>query len=150
MNRLVKDYSPQEGGKPGRLVQAVGEENAHSMLSHTSAAQVAENKLLTSEIAKNPDFSGLPATESKALREIIRPNVAAGKLYGTNVDWKGALDDFDKLTPEELKARFSNPSAVRQSLRRQATIGNIKTAGKVGLGLGSVGAVEEAIRRTMF
>jgi hypothetical protein len=149
MNRLVKDYSPEEGGKPGRLVQAVGDENAHSMLSHTSAAQVAENKLLATVIDNNPDFSALPATESKALREIIRPNVKAGKVYGTNVNWKGALDDFDKLTPQEQNARFSNPGAVRQSLRSQATLHNIKLGAKVGTGLGSAGLVEETIRQNL-
>jgi hypothetical protein len=129
MNRLVKDYSPEEGGKPGRMVQGLGEENAQDMLNHVSQARVAENQLATTVIDKTPEFSGLPATEKNALRELVRPHVTAGRFSGVGVDLKGVLDSFDKLTDVERKARFSDPQAVRQSLRRQATIHNSKVVG---------------------
>jgi hypothetical protein len=148
LNRLVKDYSPEEGGKPGRLVQAGGEENAQNLLNSVSTAKVAENKLASSLIKENPDFSTLPATDSNALREIVRPHVTAGKMFGTNADYKGILNDFDKLSPAELKARFSNPAAVRQSLvkaqRAQSAIKAVKgTAIAAGSGiLGGATAAE--------
>ena len=42
MNRLVKDYSPEEGGKPGRLTQAVGDENASASLGERQRAGAAD------------------------------------------------------------------------------------------------------------
>jgi hypothetical protein len=129
MNRLVKDYSPEEGGKPGRLVQGLGEENAQNLLNQVSQARVAENRIATTVINETPAFSGLPATEKSALRELVRPHVTAGKFGGVGVDLKGVLTDFDKLTAVERKARFSDPQAVRASLRRQATIHNLKVYG---------------------
>jgi hypothetical protein len=138
LNRLTKDYSPEEGGKNGRLIQAGGEENAHSLLNSVSTAKVAENNLASSVIKDNPEFSTLPATESNALREIVRKHVSAGKMFGTNTDYKGILDEFDKMGPSELKARFSNPSAVRQSIvKAQAVQTAIKVLGGTGAAAGA-------------
>ena len=150
LNRLVKDYTPEEGGRPGRLVQAGGEENAQGLLNSVSAAKVAENKLASSIVEKNPDFSTLPATDSKALREIVRPHVSAG-TFGVNADYKGILDDFDKLSPAELDARFSDPAAVRQGLvkaqRAQGAVKALKrTAVTAGAGILGGATAAEVLR----
>jgi hypothetical protein len=140
MNRLVKDYSPEEGGKPGRLVQGLGEENAQSLLNQVSQARVAENQITSTVIDQTPAFSGLPATEKSALRELVRPHVTAGRFGGVGVDLKSVLNDFDKLTDVEQRARFSDPQAVRATLRRQATLHNLKVyGGSTAAGLAGAG-----------
>ena len=121
--RLNKMYNPESG----RLQEAVGEENSQSLINHASTATVAENKLASTVIENSPEFSTLPSTESKALREIVRPHVSSGTL-GASVDYKGVLKNFDALSPSDLKARFANPEAVRSALVKAQTIQRTKLA----------------------
>jgi hypothetical protein len=92
------------------------------------------------------EFSEVAPKDQVALKDLIKPNVKAGKLYGTNVDWKKALSDFDELPTEAQKARFSDPAAVRTALRVQATK---QALVKAGLGTVGLGAIEELVRHAL-
>jgi hypothetical protein len=76
-------------------------------------------------------FKVSPA-ERPALKQLIQPSVKAGKLYGTNTDWREALGSFDKLTPEQRAARFADPAAIRTVLQKQAHIQMAKAVVKYG------------------
>lgn len=83
----------------------------------------------TPAVEGKPEVPGVASTDQQALRELIGGETKAGKLYGTNTNWNKALDDFDALGSAEQKSRFTNPSAVRDALRAQATIRTLKGAG---------------------
>ena len=61
-----------------------------------------------------------PPQEQDALRMLLTPNVKAGKIFGTNTSWIDGLNNFDKLSPAERSARFSNPAEIRSVLQAQA------------------------------
>jgi hypothetical protein len=63
-------------------------------------------------------FNVSPADQG-AIRRLLQPNVKAGRMFGTNTDWFGALKSFDELTPEQRAARFADPSGVRKVLVQQ-------------------------------
>jgi hypothetical protein len=58
-------------------------------------------------------------------------------LRGGTTDWKGVLEDFDKLKPAEQEARFENPEAVRNFIRNQGRLVWAKRAA-VGAGAAAV------------
>lgn len=78
-----------------------------------------------------------PPEEQAALKKMLQPSVKAGKVYGTNTDWAGALNNFDSLTAEQRAARFSNPTATRQVLQSEAK----KQLGRAVVKYGSIAAV---------
>jgi len=85
-------------------------------------------------VDKALDQFNVPVTEKPALRDIL--DVKAGTYYGTNTDWVNARNTFDKLSPAERAARFSNPEEVRSVLQKQAK----RQAVKAILKYGSIGA----------
>lgn len=88
----------------------------------------------TPAVEGKPEVPGVASTDQQALRELVGgENTKAGRFYGTTTNWNKALDDFDALGSAEQKARFTNPTGVRDALRTQATIRTLKLAG-VGLG----------------
>jgi hypothetical protein len=106
-NRMNKMNITEEGGKPGRLTQAVGKESAINLEKNAHAAQF---------------MSQLPPTETRALTEMVGNHTKTSLLRGATTDWKGVMDDFDALKPAEQKARFANPEAVRSFIRNQGRL----------------------------
>ena len=83
----------------------------------------------------------VPANEQTALQTLLRPNIAPGRVFGTNTKWYDTLKDFDKLTPQEQGARFSDPAAVRDVIRAQAK----KQFGMAVVKYGSILAASHAL-----
>lgn len=77
-------------------------------------------------------FNLTKPAEQSALRQLLQPSVKAGKLWGTNTDYVGALNQFDQLSPAERAARFSNPNAVRNVLRTKARTQMLVKYGSIG------------------
>jgi heterodisulfide reductase subunit C len=86
-------------------------------------------------------FKGTNPAEQEALRKMLTPSVNAGKVFGTNTSWFDALKQFDRLTPDEQAARFSNPAQVRSTLRSEAT----KQVGRAVVKYGSAVAAAHAL-----
>jgi hypothetical protein len=123
-NRMNKMNLTEEGGKPGRLTQAVGKDAAANLEENAHAAQF---------------MSQLPPTGARALTELVTGNTKTSLLRGATTDWKGVLNDFDEMGEAEQRARFSNPEAVRNFLKLQARRQVVKTWAKRGA-LGIAGA----------
>lgn len=75
---------------------------------------------LDSAVAKFKNLN-LNQFEQDSVRKMLTPSVKTGRVFGANTSWVDGLRAFDKLTPEQQAARFSDPSAIRSVLRRQAT-----------------------------
>jgi hypothetical protein len=103
-NRMNRMNITEEGGKPGRLMQAVGKESAVNLEENAHASQF---------------MSQLPPTEAKALTEMVGNHTKTSLLRGGATDWKGVIDDFDALKPAEQKVRFADPEAIRNFLKGQ-------------------------------
>lgn len=117
-SRMNKMNITEEGGKPGRLTQAVGKESAVNLEQNAHAVQF---------------MSELPPTEAKALTEMVGNHTKTSLLRGATTDWKGVMEDFDRLKPAEQQARFANPEAVRNFIRNQGRLVWAKrAAGGVG------------------
>lgn len=113
----------------------------------TTPARIVPGKEFLTSYADNPTLEKLPETEGVALESLIRDNVKPGKVFGANVDWNGALKDFDGLGAEGQKARFANPSEIRAAIRRQATIQSVKNlAVGTSEGLGALAAVYDLLK----
>lgn len=109
-----------------RMGAVPGKKGGGAVTTTTTPGRVVPGKEFLTTYADNPGLANLPSTEQTALEDLIRPNVKAGKLYGTNVNWNKTLQDFDKLGEEGQKAKFANPKAVREGLRRSAAVESVK------------------------
>ncbi len=124
-NRLNK------GDMRGMLSDVMGKENANNLLSHVNDTQ----KL--AEGFKN--FEPSTATGQKAFAEIVAKNTKPGGLTGKpTVNWGKALEDFDRLTPQEQSARFGSDAVkLRSQIVRNGFVQSLpKYAAKTGIGSG--------------
>jgi hypothetical protein len=138
--RVEKMYRSTERNQPGRLQQLTGEDVAATHRNDIYAAQEAQQAIksytpppetkVPGVTIKSPALklktpaSTTPAiapTESKALYDLIRPNVQ-GKVFtgGARTNWGKVLKDIDAMKPEELADRFKQPTQVRELIRAEA------------------------------
>ena len=123
-SRLNKVYDS------GRLQDAVGEDNAQSLLTHADDAQIAGQQI--------KEFVPSSPTGQKALADLMRPNTGTGvtgrvtgipqlrQLLGfkPSTNWLGVYRDMSELNADEMAARFGSdaPQArayVTSQARRQ-------------------------------
>jgi hypothetical protein len=161
--KVEKMYRSNSPTQPGRLQQLAGNEVAEGIRNDAYAAQETQeaiknykpptDTMVPGTTIKNPALKlktpasvtkteAVPATESKALYDLVRPNVK-GKLLtdGARTNWAKVQDSFDALKPEEVKARFKNPEQVRDLIHTQARNQMLKTIAKVG----GIGAAASAL-----
>ena len=92
-------------------------------------------------------LKGLGQPDEDSLRRLVFPAMKPGNLWGVNTDWNKVLTNFDKLTPEEQAARFSDPAEIRSLLRSKATWFTVaRTVKKYGSWAAFFGAIEPQIR----
>lgn len=92
-------------------------------------------------------LKGLGQPDEDSLRRLVFPTMKPGNLWGVNTDWNKVLTNFDKLTPEEQAARFSDPAEMRSLLRSKATWFTVaRTVKKYGSWAAFFGAIEPQIR----
>jgi hypothetical protein len=135
---------------PSRLEQLFGKAGSETMRDDAYAASETQQALKNfkpkpgtpGETTTTPSqtIPGTPATEGKALYEMVRNNT--GRRFGVldeRTNWVKTYADFDKMTPAERTARFANPPEVEKTLLSQArnqrlrTIAAIGTAASVGV-----------------
>lgn len=130
---------------PSRLEQVFGKQGSETMRDDAYAASETQQAVknfkpepgtpgTTTKIpASTTKTPAIPPTESKALYELVRPNVKGKVLLdGAKTNWNKVLQDFDKLSPEEAAARFKNPDQIRDLIHSQARKQFLTTAAKVG------------------
>ena len=122
MNKMYDSNSPTQ---PGRLQQLFGEKPATQLLD---ALQDHQQNLA--------DFERLasgPSTGKQAMKELLIPSTktfARSLNPTTQINFRQALDNFEKLGTKEQIARFGDQvGTARQFLR---TGRNWQVAGKVG------------------
>jgi hypothetical protein len=111
-SRLNKVYDS------GRLQDAVGDDNAQSLLAHADDAQIAGQQI--------KEFVPSSPTGQKALADLVRDNTKAkagvlSKQPKAATEWGSALDDFEQMDKDEQTARFGKDvPKVREYLTAQA------------------------------
>jgi len=133
LNRLNKLNDVPPSGGPSRLQQALGEKGAKTAIEHAENAQIAK--------AAIKEFTPTSSTGKVALQDIMSKHTKPGLGIGakSKVDWKGTLEDFEKLEPAERTAMFGKDVAgLRQSLTRNA---RIQVAKEWLVKYGTIGAI---------
>ena len=122
MNKMFDSNSPTQ---PGRLQQLFGEKPAQQFLDELQDHQ--QNNVLFK------DFASRPSTGKQAMKELLAPSTRVGARFlnpTTQINFRQALDNFEKLGTKEQIARFGDQvGTARQFLR---TGRNWQVAGNVG------------------
>jgi hypothetical protein len=104
---------------------------------------------------KSVDELGLPKSDQPFVEQLLKPAVQQRKLpylnvkgLGIRTNWFDALNEFDSLAPAQRAARFSDPTAVRAAISKQATKQAWWTVAKVGTAAAAAEAL--GIPRAVF
>lgn len=146
--RLEKLYRSKYPNQPGRLQQLVGDTAADTMRDDAYAADQTHQALKNfkptpgtlERVQITPGSTtkvpAKPPTEGQAVYDMVRQNT--GRRFGVldeRTNWVKVYQDFDKLSPAERSARFSDPAQVEQTLLKQARNQRLRTiAGGVAVG----------------
>jgi hypothetical protein len=96
------------------------------------ASTVRTPALVTKTPASIVKTAASPATESKALYDLVRKNTGRRFAVGDQTtNWGKVYKDFDKLSPAERAAQFKNPAAVEKTILNQARKQVARRAGGV-------------------
>jgi hypothetical protein len=139
--RLQKFNESTSPTQAGRLQQLAGD-NAATLVEHAENARTAEQAI--------KEFVPSSPTGQQAMQDLLRSNTTGkagirGKVAG-QIDWNGAVRDFENLPPEEQIARFgSDVDKVRQyfgkQVQRQIALNLLKKAAVKGAGAVGFGAL---------
>lgn len=130
-NRLAKLNDVPVTGGPSRLVQALGDDNAGTLLAHVNTAQVGK-------------VASLNPTGQQALTDLLTRNTPTGRVsqYRTalgmhpDVGYMKALSEFNRMTPAQQAAKFGDQvSLARQFLQSRARHQALLNIGR-GVGIG--------------
>jgi hypothetical protein len=149
--------------QPGRLEQLFGKDVAENLRDDTYAAADTQRVLKNfkpRDLGDGVDVPAVSARDSHALYNLIRP--ATGRVYGPEwfkvlgperTNWSKVYQAFDKLTPTEKAAQFSDASQVDKLILKEARIqtGKMVAAGMVGgviaakLGITTAGLIKKLL-----